>query len=279
MLHEKQRDRATLVITAICLSSIVACREQDPLVAPATVSAQVASAATDTSEFFHTVEGKRYPLVAQEGRFVVALDVDASRPDERDEAVRTSLARVASVRADRGRVAVGHQAVRLDFAAKGSAREQVRVVLAAQNVRFAMPVFRYAGDTNDIFPINRFVVKYRDAVNRDHIQQIERRYGLEIERRPAPDSGCFEYWYQYPKGPERLPLEIVSDVGSLPEVEWATPDWVKTGFQPLQSPVPNDPGFSLQYYLENESPRDSRRLHFVREWSHAKAKPVFPRGA
>ncbi len=30
---------------------------------------------------------------------------------------------------------------------------------------------------------------------------------------------------------------------------------------------------------QSESPRDSRRLHFVREWSHAKAKPVSPRGA
>ena len=38
-----------------------------------------------------------------------------------------------------------------------------------------------------------------------------------------------------------------------------------------QSPIPQRPPY--------ESPRDSRRLHFVRRWSHGKRHTVLPRGA
>jgi subtilisin family serine protease len=34
-------------------------------------------------------------------------------------------------------------------------------------------------------------------------------------------------------------------------VEWATPDWVYTGHKLSQAPVPNDPLFASQYFLEN----------------------------
>lgn len=142
-----------------------------------------------------------------------------------------------------------HDVVAFSGAAKLTTRQAVEALSAVVGVRFVQPVFRAPRDTFDILPLNRIVVAFKPTATARDIATVVTTYALELEAAPRPDSGRFDYWYRYPQRSTKLPLEIASSMSQEPAVAWVNPDWVSMASRKFQSP--NDPYYSLQYYLRN----------------------------
>jgi subtilisin family serine protease len=195
-------------------------------------------------------------LVPQQSRFVIQIEdssVVGKSSADAEGLLRSAVRAAGAGEARIGRRVGRHGEIEVSIASstRRTARQTAELIGLQANVRFVAPIIHFGRDTFDVIPVNRFVVSYRSDLGRPQIAAIERRYGLEIEALPAPDSGRFEYWYRYPRGAKQAPFDLVAELTKSPNVKWAAPDWINTAYQLSQAS--NDPYYSFQYYLKNTS--------------------------
>ncbi len=221
---------------------------------PTQVALSMVAVEPSDSTYFFEANSYTYRLEAQEGVYVVEHSAPAA------DRIRSAERLVASIRATgllnatiaRQDLGDGRAVVRIAQSANQTRADVVALLAESPTITFAHPVLRFAGDTFDIYPLNRILVKYREGNVQSVSAELEKRFGLRVERAPSADSGRFEFWYS--TSSDRVtPISIARELAKNAAVEWVAPDWQSAAYRFDQAPVPNDPYFSLQYYLQNGS--------------------------
>jgi Subtilase family len=229
----------------------VGCADKTP---PTEVALSAVKAAPSDTSYYFDANSYEYRLEAQESRYVVEYtDAAAGRSRSTDRlASLLSSAGFTGAAIENSELGTGLAVVRIPHGVNQSRADVVARLADTPSIKFVHPVLRFAGDTFDLFPLNRIVVKYRDGFAQSSIAEVEKRFGLRVERAPSADSGRFEVWYTMNTKRE-TPISLSRELAKMSIVEWVTPDWLSAAYHIDQAPVPNDPYFSLQYYLQNAS--------------------------
>jgi len=127
---------------------------------------------------------------------------------------------------------------------KTSAKQAIDTLQKFPEVRYAYPVlFNLAGLKRLMLTDSIVICLNNDNVS---IDEINKRYGTETVRQLFLTSNQFVIRLINPK--ERFPLDVVKEVASDPDVEWAEPDFIREWELHFE---PNDPLFSNQWHLHS----------------------------
>lgn len=196
---------------------------------------------------FYLVKGRRIPLVAEVGEFVVETESPSSSLALRQAASARGLAvsHVSSM-GDRAR----YWLVGVADAQRRTPRAAAVLLRSDPNVRFAEPVYRSSSPGQPRFRfINRLVVQFRESlVPEERVREFMDAWNLELERPPLPDRGITTHRFRFRRDVAGRPLEVAVRLHGQPEVDWAFVDAYTEGGV---GSAPSDPFYSLQYYLKN----------------------------
>lgn len=121
-----------------------------------------------------------------------------------------------------------------------------RRVANDSGLRFVSPAFR-TRDGMLIRPLNLIAILFRPGVSPSEIESFAHAHRLLLRRAANPSAGQFDYDFAYPQQ-TRDPFAFASELSRHPMVAYADGDKVG-GVE--RHVAPNDPYYSLQFYLKN----------------------------
>ncbi|MEX1187577.1 MAG: S8 family serine peptidase [Gemmatimonadaceae bacterium] len=113
--------------------------------------------------------------------------------------------------------------------------------------RFVSNVYKTRHGGDDVIPLNRVVVKFRQGVPDVRADSLIAVFGMRLVRPPRPDSGFTYHVLEYPRDSVSS-LRVAALLDRHPLVAWADPDKISN-----RKPhyVPTDPYYSWQWHLKN----------------------------